>query len=96
MQRDDFASQLKIRRAEGSDAAGLATLAGELGYPTAVNKMKVRLRRILPKADNVVFVAELEGLVIGWLHLSVCEQVETPTFGEINGLIVAEGHRSAG
>jgi GNAT superfamily N-acetyltransferase len=89
-------SRLKIRRAKISDAARLAVLSGELGYPTTTNEMQMRLRRVSPKGDNIVLVAEADGEVIGWLHLSVCDLLESPCSAEINGLIVAEGHRSAG
>jgi predicted N-acetyltransferase YhbS len=87
---------VKIRRARSSDVARIAVLSGQLGYPTTEGEMKVRLRRVLPKKDHLVLIAELAGNVVGWMHLSVCDFLETPTFVEINGLIVAEGHRSAG
>jgi predicted N-acetyltransferase YhbS len=87
---------VKIRRARTGDFARLTALSGELGYPATEKEMKDRLRRILPKKDHIVLVAELGGEVIGWMHMSVCEFVESKVFAEINGLIVADGHRSAG
>ena len=87
---------MKIRRARNGDVARIAVLSGELGYPTTEKEMKVRLRRVLSKKDHVVLIAELGGEVIGWLHLSISDFLESPSFAEINGLIVAEGHRSAG
>ena len=89
-------SEVKIRRARSSDAARLAVLAGELGYPTSVNEMKVRLNRVMRAADDIVLVAEKNSDVIGWMHLSVVYQLESSLFAEIDGLIVAEGQRSAG
>jgi GNAT superfamily N-acetyltransferase len=86
----------KIRRARPGDFSRIAVLSGELGYPTSSVEMKIRLCRILSKKDHIVLVAELGGEVIGWLHLSVCHFVETVSFAEINGLVVAESHRSAG
>jgi GNAT superfamily N-acetyltransferase len=88
--------EVRIRRARKTDAARLAVLSGELGYPTTTAEMRVRLRRVLPKADHVVLVAEKEGQAIGWLHLGVCYLLESPLFAEIHGLIVGEGQRSAG
>ena len=87
---------MKIRRAKNGDVARIASLSGELGYPATEKEMKVRLRRVLPKKEHIVLIAELGGEVIGWLHLSICDFLESPSFAEINGLIVAEGHRSAG
>jgi GNAT superfamily N-acetyltransferase len=89
-------AKLKIRRAKSGDVSRITALSGELGYPTSALEMKRRLRRILPKKDHIVLVAELGGEVIGWLHLSVCDFLESVSFAEINGLIVAEGYRSAG
>jgi GNAT superfamily N-acetyltransferase len=89
-------SEVKIRRARIGDAARLATLAGELGYPTAAHEMKKRLERVLREASHIVVVAEKDGDVIGWLHLSVSPLLDVPVRAEINGLIVAEGQRSAG
>ena len=89
-------SEVKIRRARKTDAVRLAVLAGELGYPTTTAEIRVRLHRVLPKADHIVFVAEKEGQAIGWLHLSLYYLLESPMFAEINGLIVGEGQRSSG
>jgi ribosomal protein S18 acetylase RimI-like enzyme len=88
--------RLKIRRARSSDAALLAMLSGELGYPTTATEMKARLKRLKP-ADNAIFVAEnSDGQVIGWLHASVTPLLEAPQRAEVNGLVVSEGQRSAG
>jgi GNAT superfamily N-acetyltransferase len=88
---------VKIRRARLGDAAGMALLSGELGYPTSAGEMKSRLVRLRPAANNAVFVAETpEGQVIGWLHVSVSFLLEVPLRAEINGLVVGEGHRSLG
>jgi N-acetylglutamate synthase-like GNAT family acetyltransferase len=89
-------AEVKIRRAKNGDAARLAVLSGELGYPATTAEIKIRLRRILPRKEDLVLVAERNGEVIGWMHMSVCDFVEMPIFAEINGLIVAEGQRSGG
>ena len=85
-----------IRRAEPSDVARLASLAGELGYPTTTAEMKIRLRRVKPAANNAIFVAEDGGEVIGWTHVSVSYLLEVPLRAEINGLVVSETRRSKG
>jgi GNAT superfamily N-acetyltransferase len=88
-------SGLKIRRAKSGDAARLAVLSGELGYPATASEMKARLSR-LQAGDNAVFVAENDGEVIGWLHVSVTHLLEVPLRAEVNGLVVADGQRSKG
>jgi GNAT superfamily N-acetyltransferase len=89
-------SQLKIRRATSGDSARLAALSGELGYPATPSEMKTRLRRLKAASENAVFVAESAGEVVGWLHVSVSHLLEVPQRAEVNGLVVAQAHRSLG
>jgi GNAT superfamily N-acetyltransferase len=90
-------NELKIRRAKSGDAARLAELAGQLGYPASPAQIRERLRGIKPTAEHTVFVAESakEG-VIGWLHVSRQPLLESDIRAEVNGLIVADGQRSFG
>ena len=88
--------ELKIRRAKGSDARYLAALSGELGYPVTTAEMKRRLSRLKPAANNAVFVAETQGEVIGWVHVSVNYLMEVAVRAEVNGLVVSEKQRSNG
>lgn len=87
---------LRLRRAKISDAARIAELSGELGYPTTAKDMKARLARIKPAAQHAIFLAELGKQVIGWLHVSTIPLLEVAPRAEINGLIVADGQRSHG
>jgi GNAT superfamily N-acetyltransferase len=89
-------SELKVRRAKGSDAKHLAALSGELGYPVTTAAMKLRLRGLKPAADNAVFVAETRGEVIGWVHVSANHLIEVALRAEVNGLVVSEKRRSKG
>ena len=88
---------LRVRRARMSDAARLAQLSGELGYPTTASEMTVRIRKLKPASQNALFVAEsLEAGVVGWTHVSVNHLVDVGTRAEINGIIVAESQRNLG
>jgi GNAT superfamily N-acetyltransferase len=89
-------TKVRIRRARASDVARLAELAGELGYPTTTAEMKVRFRRVKPAALNAIFVADSDGEVIAWTHVSVSFLLEVPLRAEINGLVVSESSRSLG
>ena len=89
--------ELRIRRAKNSDAPRIAVLAGELGYPATAAEMRERLRGIGPASQHAVLVAETaEDGVIGWLHVSREPLLEVEIRAEVNGLVVAEGQRSAG
>jgi GNAT superfamily N-acetyltransferase len=90
---------MRIRKARRSDVERIAELSGELGYPASTAQVAARLRQLKPVSKHAVFVAEspdaATGLV-GWLHVSVSHLLESDIRAEVNGLIVAEGQRSAG
>ena len=90
-------AQIRIRRARLSDAARLAELSDQLGYPAHTTEMKRRLRSIRPERQHATFVADdPEHGVVGWLHVSAIPLLEVDLRAEINGLVVAEGQRSRG
>ena len=90
-------AKIKVRWARPSDAAQLAELSAELGYPATPREIRERLRRLKPAAAHAVFVAEAPGSgVIGWLHVSRSLLLESPLRAEVNGLVVASAARSQG
>jgi GNAT superfamily N-acetyltransferase len=90
-------NQLKIRRAKGADAAQIAVLTGQLGYPASTAQIRERLGRIQPVSQNAIFVAEAANYgLVGWLHVSKEPLLESEMRAEVNGLVVAEGQRSLG
>ena len=87
---------IKIRRAKAADVSRIAELSGELGYPTSVHEMRQRFGQVKAAARHAVFVAEFEKTVFGWIHVSITPLLEVARRAEVNGLIVAERHRSLG
>jgi len=88
---------IKIRRAKSSDAARIAELAGQLGYPATRAKIAQRLRKINPPSHHAVLVAESQDRnVVGWLHVSVSPLLEVQLRAEVNGLVVENEERSRG
>ena len=90
---------MKIRRARRGDAERIAQLSGELGYPASAAQVATRLRQLTPVSKHAVFVAESPDAatgVVGWVHVSVAHLLERDIRAEVNGLVVAEGQRSAG
>jgi GNAT superfamily N-acetyltransferase len=90
---------IRIRKARRGDAARIAQLSGELGYPASAEQIAARLRQLTPASRHAVFVAELpdnEAGLIGWVHVSTSHLLESDLRAEVNGLIVADGQRSAG
>src|SRR5206468_3603151 len=90
-------TKLKIRRAKSADAPQIAVLSGQLGYPATTAEVRKRLAAIRPASQHAVFVADSpENGVIGWTHVSKQPLLEVEIRAEVNGLVVAEGHRSLG
>lgn len=88
---------VRIRNASESDAARIAELSSQLGYPSTTEDILRRIRSLVPAANHALMVAETPaGGVIGWVHVSVNPLIESDVRAEINGLVVAKGHRSLG
>ena len=88
---------LTIRRARHKDAEQVAKLSGELGYPASSREILRRLRNLRQAWRHAVLVAEAaDGEVIGWVHVSRNELLESEARAEVNGLVVADGRRSLG
>lgn len=86
----------RLRPAIVLDAPVLADLATQLGYPSTAEEMEARLRGVLSREDEAVFVAEEEGDVIGWGHVGWRLLLESDPFAELLGLVVDARHRSRG
>ena len=90
-------TEVTIRLAAVGDAPAIASLAGQLGYPTTVSQAADRLGPLLANGDQAFFVAELEGgEVIGWIHGYITRLVESEPFAELGGFVVDEHHRGGG
>ncbi len=86
---------VSIRKAQLNDAAAIGLLSGELGYPATEKEMKHRLEVLVSNPQNAVYVAEQEGIV-GWIHVSTVESLESALSAEIRGLVVTDSHRGTG
>jgi GNAT superfamily N-acetyltransferase len=86
----------RIKFASEQDSSQLASLAGQLGYPSSADQVATRLAGILSHPDQAVFVAEVEGRIAGWVHVYACPTVESELYAEIGGLVVDENQRGQG
>ena len=88
---------MEMREARHDDAAALAVLSGELGYPTTTAQSESRLRAILDSPGDLVLVAcASDGRVCGWIHAFVAHRLEADPFAELGGFVVAERDRGRG
>jgi len=89
-------NELVVRRAKSTDATRVAELSGILGYPVDRAAMQRRLEKLDGREEHVVFVAEINGEIVGWIHGAERELLVVDRIGEICGLVVAEGQRTNG
>jgi len=88
---------LIIRHASNADAANIAVLSGQLGYPATAEQMALRLDRLEKSENQVVFVAETpQAELVGWIHVSITPHLIADGGAEVEALVVAEGARQRG
>ena len=78
-----------IRPATPDDASLLAELATQLGYPSTTEQVAKRFASLADaSAENAVFVAEIHGRVVGWVHVHLYRLLVDDPEAEIGGLVV--------
>ncbi|MCW4627682.1 MULTISPECIES: GNAT family N-acetyltransferase [Marinomonas] len=89
---------MDIRLAILKDAKTIAEVASALGYQNTVSEELAikRLERLLASSNDKVWVAELNGQLIGWLHAQHAFRAASADFIEILGLSVSDQARLKG
>lgn len=86
---------VEIRRARRGDAARIAMLSCQLGYPATTRQVAKRLSLVMQEYANACFVADSgEEGVVGWVHVSSTPLLEVQRRAEVNGLVVEEKCRN--
>jgi GNAT superfamily N-acetyltransferase len=90
-------STATLRRARQDDAAELARLSAQLGYPQHDAVFAARLRQLLVSADHPVIVAtEDDATLVGFIAIEHRLMLETGDRVEIVGLVVDDAARRRG
>jgi len=88
---------ITIRVGALADAAPIAELLTELGYPASAADVRQRLAYWLPEPASRVLVAERDGVVVGSIALHVIPYLErTGRWLRIESLVVSKPDRQAG
>lgn len=88
---------IRIRAPRIEDAAALARLSTQLGYPATPEQVAPRLEGILRDPTAAIFVAErVSGDVAGFIHLLHQHLFEYDPRTEVAGLVVDEDCRGMG
>jgi GNAT superfamily N-acetyltransferase len=89
-----YPRRLRIRDARPEDADALASLLGQLGYPTEAEAVARRMERL---AGDRLVVAEVDGRVVGFGQLHVAPAIEYEgDAARLAALVVDEDRRRAG
>jgi GNAT superfamily N-acetyltransferase len=78
------------------DAPRLAELSSVLGYAADALAFAERVQRLQSRTEDRVFVAEIDGKVVGWAHAAEQEPLEYGRRCEILGLVVDPAYRGRG
>ena len=95
----DANGAISIRPARSDDAAALAELSTQLGYPVAAaDTLRERLARV--RDANVAAKCSSRPMrtaaYLGWTHVVPRLHLEESPFAELAGLVVGDGARGAG
>jgi len=79
------------------DAAAVADLTCQLGYPSSESDIRRRYDLIKDRPDASLLVAQLASRAIaGWIHVQKTHLLEADPRAEIWGLVVTESARGSG
>jgi len=87
---------LAVRQMLVEDAAAVADLTTELGYPATEADVRRRYHLIKDRPDARVIVAQDGDAIVGWIHVQATCLLEADTRAEIWGLVVGRAARGMG
>ncbi len=96
MPNQGLSHAFSIREIAITDADAAARLSGELGYPVSPAAMERRIQRLANLPDHAVYIACTADSVVGWIDVGIVHHLQAEPYGEVGGLVVADGFRSAG
>ena len=85
-----------IREATFQDAFVLTSLTAQLGYPCTKEEILERLIPYQNRFHGVVFVAVLDGTVVGWISVNIVRYFYVQPFTQVSGFVVEEKERNKG
>ena len=87
----------RVRRMQPGDAAAVAGLATQLGYPSGAEQIARRFGDLAGDSTSALFVAEsADGRIVGWVHVKEHRSLENDPCAELAGLVVDGASRRQG
>ncbi len=94
---DSPPANVRVRPMCREDAATIAQLAGQLGYPSTPGQVERRLADVERHGAAAALVAEgADGMLLGWIHVQTVHGIESDPHAEVGGLVVDEAARRRG
>lgn len=88
--------QFIIRQAKKEDYSEITNLTNELGYPSSEEKVQEILDMVLTHNDHQLFVAEVDGVLVAYIHLVCTIRISSEPFVEIVAFVVHSNYRKMG
>lgn len=92
---------LVVRPVLLEDANAISQLSEQLGYKVSPDEVSQRIVQMsLHSGNNRAFVACLQSAsrteIVGWIEVTLMQELQSPSFALITGLVVSDAHRSLG
>ena len=95
-ERAALTESLQIRPVSLADAAAVAELSAQLGYPVSPEAMAARIQHLSGSKDHVVLVSVQSGSVTGWIEVLISRHLHSGSYALISGLVVSDQFRGRG
>ena len=79
-----------------ADAAAVAALSAELGYPAGAADIAARMARVAGRADHAVWVHPDGEALLGFIHVQAMDRIISTPYAEILHLVVSDRARRRG
>ena len=88
--------EITIRKVMPDDCKDICRLSIQLGYTYPLEKTRDRIRYILDKTNDEVFVAVYDSMIIGYIHVSAYNLMYNDPLVNVLGFVVEEKYRNKG
>lgn len=95
MQEHD-ARSVVIRTMEAGDAESISGLIDQLGYRRTAGEVASWIKSLDGGVAQTALVGCIDGVVVGWIEVSIERRLQSEPFALIGGLVVADGMRGRG
>lgn len=89
--------EFTVRQCCMEDTAAIYELnKAEMGYDYPAEKTREKLAALMKSENDRIFVAEANGIVVGYVHAAGYDLIYAPPMKNIMGIAVAAGYRRQG